>query len=231
MPAHRSEAEAEIRVEVVRHLRAARPIARIIHEINVCQGGNRIDVLAVDVEEIIAVEIKSKKDKIDRLPAQMEAMTSVAHHSIAAIHEKFLVEWGPASSRAAHYERDGEYYMGEPPKCCGSARETWVYPIRRRSLDPEWELDRLAKWSVPQAKMLESLPAGALDMLWRDELQWVCFANQIAAGPRSTRGQMMHDLRWLCSGKELPRGICAALRARQCVEADDPVPLASPARA
>ena len=207
MPAHRSEAEAEIRVEVVRHLRAARPNARIIHEINVCQGGNRIDVLAVDVEEIIAVEIKSKKDKIDRLPAQMEAMTSVAHHSIAAIHEKFLVEWGPASSRAAHYDR-----------------ETWGYPIRRRSLDPEWELDRLAKWSVPQAKMLESLPAGALDMLWRDELQWVCFANQIAAGPRSTRGQMMHDLRWLCSGKELTRGICAALRARQCGEADDPVP-------
>lgn len=48
MPAYRSEAEAEIRVEVVALLRRQMPGCRIIHEINCAVWGpNRIDVMAV----------------------------------------------------------------------------------------------------------------------------------------------------------------------------------------
>ncbi|WP_278118673.1 hypothetical protein [Mesorhizobium sp. WSM4887] len=72
MPAYRSSAEAEIRDAAVARLRQRRPNARIIHEINVSSNGpNRIDVLAVDRAEIIACEVKSAKDKLDRLPAQL----------------------------------------------------------------------------------------------------------------------------------------------------------------
>lgn len=89
MPAYRSDAEREIRDAVVARLRWIRPGARIMHEVNASGFGNRIDVLAVDRAEIIAVEIKSAKDKLDRLAAQSAAMKGCAHHRIAAVHEKF----------------------------------------------------------------------------------------------------------------------------------------------
>lgn len=221
MPAHRSTDEAEIREEVVKRLRAARPDARIIHEINVCQGGNRIDVLAVDVEEIIAVEVKSKRDKIDRLADQLAAMRSVAHHTIAALHEKFLVE-RPCNPQAAHYKRRGEHFRGQPPVECRLG-EAWIYPLRRRALDSKWPHDYLEKWDLPDPPVFQPLPEAALDMLWRNELAELCYKNCLAVGRRATRGDMMQNLLWLCTGKELTRGICEALRARKCVEADPPI--------
>ena len=138
MPAYRSAAEAEVREVVVEHLRACRPRARIIHEINVCQGGCRVDVMAVDREEIVAVEIKSERDKLDRLPNQMAAMKSVAHHCVVALHEKFLVE-RETNVHAAHYERGGVHYReglpDEPLRLDGEI--TWVFPQRQRALHPE----------------------------------------------------------------------------------------------
>lgn len=71
MPAYRSEAEREVREAVVARLRLIRPDARIINEINASAFGNRIDVMAVSRTEIISVEIKSKKDKLSRLPKQI----------------------------------------------------------------------------------------------------------------------------------------------------------------
>src|ERR1017187_5847469 len=116
MPAYRSEAEAEIRTVVVDPLRQMRPTARIMHEVNVSSFGNRIDVLAVDHAEIISVEIKSSKDKIDRLAAQIEGMKRCSHHVIAALHEKHLVERA-TNKWNAEYERDGVYYFRGNPEC------------------------------------------------------------------------------------------------------------------
>ena len=134
MPAYRSSAEAEIRDAVVARIREQRPNARIIHEINVSTyGPNRIDLIAVDAAEIIAVEIKSAKDKLDRLPAQIEAMKRVAHHVIYAIHEKFLVEY-PTNRHVAHYERDGAFYMRDLPEPYRYSHrgEAWIYPEGRK---------------------------------------------------------------------------------------------------
>lgn len=86
--------------ELVERLRRIRPEARIIHEIqSACQGPNRIDLIAVSRSEIIAVEIKSERDKLDRLPAQVGAMLGCAHHVIAALHERFLAEPAPTGTR------------------------------------------------------------------------------------------------------------------------------------
>lgn len=217
MPAYRSSAEAEVRDAVVARIRERRPSARIIHEINVSTyGPNRIDLIAVDRAEIIAVEIKSKKDKLDRLPAQMKAMTAVAHHAIAAIHDKFLVE-KTTNQWAAHYQRDGQFYRRDLPDCLRYSM-AWVYPEKRRSAD-EWP-DRSAVWSLPAQPIDTAVPAAALDLLWRDELFSLCGAFRISAGSRATMTDMSRQLRWLCTGKELTRGICAMLRARRCAEAD-----------
>lgn len=204
MPAYRSSAEAEIRDAVVARIRKQRPGARIIHEINSCLGGNRIDVLAVDREEIIAVEVKSAKDKIDRLPAQVKAMKGVAHYVIAALHAKFLV---PAKWAEGRVEA--------PPEAKGAT--VWAYPEAGADAGRTYGC---AAWEPLQTMIGRTLPADALRMLWRDELYHLCGALRVSVGRRATTGEMARCLRWHCTGKELTRGVCTMLRARGCVEAD-----------
>lgn len=220
MPAYRSSAEAEIRDAVVAKIRECRPNARIIHEINVSTyGPNRIDLIAVDRAEIIAVEIKSAKDKLDRLDAQVKAMKGIAHHVVAAIHEKFLVE-RETHEKAAHYQRDGVPYLRRYPDGWHHGIETWVFPKMRRCLDDGWNFDRLDRWELKAYRQDVPLPASAIDMLWREELYELCGSLRVSAGRKSTMPDMVSALLWHCSGKELTRGICRMLRARRCVEAD-----------
>jgi len=221
MPAYRSPAEAEIRDAVVARIRQRRPDARIIHEINVSTyGPNRIDLIAVDRAEIIAFEIKSAKDKLDRLPAQAESMGRVAHHVVAAIHEKFLVEQ-KTNPWAAHYQRDGEFYLKSLPAGDGCT-EVWVFPEMRRAMKSvvEGGIDTTANWRFPALRMEASLPGDALGMLWRNELRDLCGALRVSTSRRSDMATMEKALRWHCTGKELTRGVCAMLRARRCIEAD-----------
>ena len=217
MPAYRSEAEGEIREAVVAYLREHRPSARIMHEVNASSFGNRIDVLAVSEAEIIAVEIKSAKDKLDRLPDQLAAMRRCSHHVIAALHEKFLVP-RKCGAHAAHFEKDGEFFLGEVPQPVG-IREGWVYPIRPRCLKPNW-FDDLQRWHLPSPAIQQPLPSGALDMLWANELRAMASRFGVSATRRATMAHLTAALRWQLSGRDLTRGICAALRARPCVEAD-----------
>ena len=189
MPAYRSEAEGEIRSAVVERLRAIRPEARIMHEVNASSFGNRIDVLAVDRAEIIAVEIKSERDKLDRLPAQLTAMKGCATHAIAAVHRKFVTT----------------------PKPRELPWDAWVFP--------EGE-DFYSRWREPRAGIATPLPAGALDMLWAEELREMCRRFGLPTSSRATMGQSLCTLRWNLSGRDLTLGICAALRARKCIEAD-----------
>ena len=220
MPAHRSQDEADIRTDVVAFLREHVPQARIIHEINASgQGSNRIDVLAVAPERIVAVEIKSKKDKLDRLPDQLKAMRGVAHHSVAALHEKFLIK-SKANEWSAHWTDDeGTHWRNMLPEWLMFSRaETWVWPRRSRAADQSY--DHLSRWDWPREVRQTSLPQGALDMLWAAELRWLCHRLMLGVGARTTMPECKRLLRWNCTGKELTRGICAALRRRDCIEAD-----------
>lgn len=220
MPAYRSSAEAEIREAVVARLRELRPAARIIHEINASgQGSNRMDMIAVDRAEIIAVEIKSAKDKLDRLRDQLAAMRKCSHLTIAAIHDKFLVEQ-KTHPRAQHYERDGEFYLKTYPNNWDYSGETWVFPRIRRALDPTWYHDGLERWDLRQRRLDAPLPEGALDLLWREELKILCSALRVSTSRKSTMPEMVAALRWHSTGKELTQGICWLLRARECCEAD-----------
>ncbi|WP_022727248.1 NERD domain-containing protein [Fodinicurvata sediminis] len=219
MPAYRSEAETEIRAEVVDHLRHHRPEARIIHEINAGSFGNRIDVLAVSPAEIIAVEIKSAKDKLDRLSDQLHAMRRVSHQAYYAVHEKFLVEY-KTNQFTAHYERDGVYYMRDLPKPFRHG-PAWIYPRRVRSANRS--MDNLARWRIENMRPATSLPSGSIGMLWRDELYALCGELRVPVRKRANMTEMQNALRWNCTGRDLTHGICAALRRRECCEADPAV--------
>lgn len=204
MPSFRSDAEAEIRDAVVAKLRLIRPHARIIHEINCQQGGNRMDLIAVSPAEIIAVEIKSRKDKLTRLPAQITAMRGASHHVIAALHEKFLV---------AHRWR--ETWLDAPAEALGAT--VWAFPEtdKGRSFS-------CGPWALHGAVQAYSLPGEAIHMLWHAELVGLCSTLGVPVKKRPTMRDMTMALRWNCTGKDLTHGICAALRARASIEADPP---------
>lgn len=207
MPAYRSEAEGEIRGAVVARLREIMPDCRIIHEINACGGGNRIDVLAVTRDRIAAVEIKSARDKLDRLPEQIKAMRGVAHHVFAALHEKFLKQ----------LDRLG---FVRPDEARGAS--LWVYPRTERKGEyecgPEWNL-YASRWDTPRA----CLPPDAIHMLWREELVEVARACDVPRVSQTDMPGLVDAVRWRLSGRDLTLAICGALRARAAVEADDPV--------
>lgn len=208
MPAYRSPKEAEVRDAVVARLRAVRPGARIIHEINTAgTGSNRIDVLAVDRAEVIAVEIKSEKDKLDRLPDQVEAMRKVAHHVIAAIHEKHLVQ------KPEPWMRDD---LVDIPRDMTKGAVKWIYPELQRPGLWDW------RWEDPRPTVTKPLPEGAIWMLWSAELVQLCADLQVSVSKRPTIGHMVTALRWNATGAQITKGICAALRARACIEADPP---------
>lgn len=208
MPAYRSEAEAEIREPAVARLRQVIPGCRIIHEINAFGFGNRIDVLAVGEDRIAAVEIKSAKDKLDRLPDQIKAMQLVTNDVFAAIHERFLV-----------LSPNGHVF---PPREAKGAT-TWVYPRASRKghihCDTEWHA--ASAWVKP----VRNLPPSAIDILWRDELHAICQRLGIPRVSRLDMRQATDEIRWRLTGEQITRTICATLRARECVEADPPIPL------
>lgn len=225
MPAYRSSDEADIRNDVVAHLRKEWPSARIIHEINCAgTGSNRIDVLAVTEMSIAAVEIKSKKDKLDRLPDQLQAMQRCAHISIAAIHEKFLVEKETNKWNAERTDDDGRFWKTALPPEIEAMRwrvSTWVWP--QRPITEKNRYDERSAWRLAPTPLTLALPHGALDMLWANELRWLCAELRIGVGKRANMGELVNALRWMGTGRDLTRGVCAALRRRDCVEADAPI--------
>jgi len=205
MPAYRSSAEAEIREPVVARLREIVPGCRIIHEINATGFGNRIDVLAVGKDRIAAVEIKSAKDKLDRLPAQIEAMRGVTYEVFAALHEKFL----DATS------------IGVMPPDAARHATVWVYPRAERKGHVDCGLDwnSFDLWKKP----VRNLPATAINILWREELHAICDFLGVRGVPRLDMRQAIDEIRWRMTGEEITKSICRCLRARECVEADPPI--------
>jgi hypothetical protein len=68
----------------------------------------------------------------------------------------------------------------------------------------------------------KALPDGALFMLWSEELVRLCAEMGISVGKRPNIRTMVRALRWGATGSQITKGICAALRARACIEADPP---------
>lgn len=221
----RSAAEQEIRDAVVERLRKLRPRARICHEVNVNgQWSNRIDLLAVDEAELIAVELKSEKDTLKRANDQIAAMKLVAHHTILALHECHLVE-SETNQHAAHYSKlDRKYWMRHIPDDVKIRWDTiaWVYPEYERC---PHGYGNVGMWREPERCYERALPHDAINMLWREELLELCGKLRISVGKRPNMTEMIRALRWHANGRELTAGICSALRRRKFAEADDPAQL------
>lgn len=206
MPAYRSDAEAAIREPVVARLRGIVPGCRIIHEINACgTGSTRFDVMAVGTSKIAIAEIKSERDKLDRLPEQVAAMARVTDLYYVAIHERFLAS-------ISHVK------MIVPPKEVRDA-VTWVWPAKDRDGHVECSSTwfERSRWSKPRL----GLRIGALDLLWRSELHEICSAGlKMKSVTRLNIDDAKDAIRHHMPGKIIDVWVCRALRRRSCVEAD-----------
>lgn len=208
-----SSAEQDVRDELVSFLRA-RSRGRIIHELNVRgQGSQRIDVALVEPEFIAAFEIKSEKDDLKRLDDQSEAFRRVSHFYRPVLHEKHYVEHTN--------EHNWTCIKLAEPSSKTSVCDTWKYPRPVNPYEPyTWDTCRRGFHARAKA---QPRAADLLGLLWRDELINTCNRHGLVTGSRITMAQMIEQMTWELSGKDVCRAVCGALRTRDFAEADPPI--------
>ena len=216
-----SDAEIEIRTAVVDRLRELVPSGRIIHELNTAStGSRRIDVACVTPDKIYGVELKSEKDKLDRLQIQWDAFTACCHHVVVAAHRKFFVEH---RSRWQGSDSEPMLRLDHPLSKSWAFRiALWCHPTPEFFLDSQYE----KLWSIDMrrvAHLPEPRAAAMLDMLWRDELFHECARHGVSVARRATRSEMIREMAWHMTGKEVCHAVCRQLRARDFTEADAPI--------
>ncbi|TIL30008.1 hypothetical protein [Mesorhizobium sp.] len=199
----RSSAEWEIRDALVAHLRVQMPKARVVHEL-VC-GSNRADVAAIEPDWIVLFEIKSERDVLARTAKQMETFRQAAHAAVLVAHIKWFDQkpYANGSPRLA-WPADREY-----------GTDIWCYPEQESNSYPltyRWRLPARS-YTQPHARLM-------LDMLHKAELIEECGRHRISTSARSTCHDMIEQMVWLMTGREICQAVCRQLRARHFPEAD-----------
>lgn len=191
-----SASETAIRDAVVARLRQLYPTARIIHELTVGNGANRVDVAAVTDDTLVLVEIKSERDKLKRLPDQIRAFAPVCHHLIIAAHERWC-------SGSKYPNCDAERIIR-----FNNAGHLWRYPS-----DVPWQRPWVS--SIPWHHRM-------LKLLWTEELRDVGTDHGLAHVARYSGVELANVLAKSMTGAQIELAVCHALRRRQFAEADPP---------
>lgn len=206
-----SASERAIRDYTADRLRKMMPDARVIHELVV--GGCRADLAAVQPERITLVEIKSEKDTLKRLPEQLRQFTRAAHEVIVVAHERWFDTMPYKNGHPRFAPSDA---LSDATN--GHACDTWAYPEdAERRMYGRWS--RMAyRQNIPEPHAHR-----LLELCWKDELLAECYRHRIAATSRTTVINMIRDMAWLMTGKEIAQAVCRQLRARSFPEADIPI--------
>lgn len=204
-----SASEREIRDYAAQRLRDMRPGARIIHELVI--GRCRADLAAVEREHICVVEIKSEKDTLTRLETQVRTFVKATHEVIIIAHERWF--------DTTPYDNGRDRFVPSEDLQCPDHPEIWAYPEQQRANEG------YSVWKPNPWQRREHQPRAAtmLGMLWGDELRAECFRHQIAASSRTNKHDMVRDMCWLMTGKEIAQAVCRQLRLRPFPEADAPI--------
>lgn len=210
----RSSAEVEIRDAVVKRFRELWPDARIIHEMNVEHGSSRADVVAVQPDRLWICEIKSERDKLDRLAGQIADFGPCCHGMIVAANEKWTKSPGMESVK------HGVIRQIPSPltvALAGSRRcyDIWSYPEPNSS-------SRWREWSAPYRSEVPWYHR-MLMLLWADEIRAVASDHSISCDRRAPAYKIAPMLSRMMTGAEIEKAVCKYLRARTFVEADPPI--------
>ena len=218
----RSSAEIEIREAVVKRFRELWPDARIIHEMNVEGGSSRADVVAVQPDRLWICEIKSERDKLDRLAGQIKNFAPCCHGMIVAAHEKWTAR-GPTEeihkpatkTFPAHIHYRTEPSLLEKTMAGCRRVEVWSYPGRTENA-------RHRSWEAPYRAEVPWYHRMLL-LLWADEIREVAGQHRVSCDQRTPAYKLAPELSRMLSGREIEAAVCQALRARDFAEADPPV--------
>lgn len=237
----RSAAEVEIRDAVVSRFRKLWPNARIVHEMNVDEGMNRADVVAVTPDRLIICEIKSELDVADRLAQQLHAFGPVSHALILAAHERWFESPG---DRVRTRKRKGDRLVAGPDGRAVVEHGVFEQSFTSRMPSPmqdllgefphwgvsEWKYPEpegtYGRWDIHTYEWRTPWSAKLLHLLWRDELQVACGQLKIGMGMRATRSDYIAEILRLAKGREIEAVVCRQLRSRPFAEADAPIEVA-----
>lgn len=224
-----SEAEERIRAKAVAWLEERCPEARIIHELVLEQGGSRIDLAAVTPDMIVAVEIKSERDVLDRLNHQLEAALKVADHVVLAASPCKVVKLARLHERYSDREPCVEYrdksgnLMSKSPAKNPDYVGAWPRRVRvlieseTGFIDPDPRSPFPNPLRNPIGSPRRDLsPWHRLWMLWASELQAI-------SNLPSKREVCAAHITETMTGGDIRRAVCAALRQREFPRADPPV--------
>lgn len=206
-----------MRALIVPELRKSYPTARIIHELPVRYSTNRIDLAAVTESEIVSVEIKSSKDVIDRLEAQLRAFLPISSRIIAALaprwNEKLPMIETKGDTFSAHRQQFTD--TQEIIRRVGGV-EVWTVDAANNAIevtDGAWRRAR-KPWL-----------AQMLDMLHVAELVAIADRHRVAVPKRPNHLTLVSELVDMLQGREVVAAVCRALRERDafCDGTDEPI--------
>lgn len=215
----RSEEEGLMRGMVAKHLRARWPGARIIHEFPLRYSARSLDMAAILPAEIVAVEIKSSRDVLDRLEHQLRAFAPICTRIMVCLAPKWNRKL-PQTVRVLN--NGGTAYstpLTEAQAVIQSIRETHIETWtccsetgRFENTDGGWGGQRFP-W-----------PARMLDVLHVAELERILSGGAVLHRVRSHR-YCVEAIHHRLTGPQIIRAVCAALRARPgfAVESDPPI--------
>lgn len=229
-----SVAEERIRAKAEAMFRRLYEGARIIHELVLDQGGVRIDLAAVTPDMLAVAEIKSERDVLKRLPAQVGMALAVAQQVwifVAPKHEEALAQrcesrlcfdlYGPPGlpERGGWSNPTPRGSIPNPTHLDGLNR--CYLRVERAGHGGEFDLVKGQGWTPRHATPPLLNPADPLQMLWRGEL--LALTRCLGAGGDWARGDMIRLAVEHFSGKEIRRGVCRMLRSRPFPRADERV--------
>lgn len=218
---YRSTEEGQMRDVMVAKLRELRPSARIIHELPLRYSQRSIDLAAVTGNEIITCEIKSSRDVIDRLAAQLAAFGPVSTRLLVALAPRW-------NEKLPDIERAGKLpgstmivpQYTEAQQVCRAAREQHPH-IQIVTCCAETGSIEMDPWYYHGANRRPSTHA-MLEMLHVRELVHLAMVHGFAS--RERHDDLVQACWSALTGEQILRGFCAALRSRDgfAKESDPP---------
>lgn len=214
-----------MRAIVAQHLRQRWPGARIIHEFPLRYSSRSLDMAAILPAEIVAVEIKSSKDVIDRLERQLRAFAPICTRIMVALAPRWNAKLpsiekpfpnGYGTSYISQYTEAQAVIKGVRE----SQIETWTCCH---------ETGRFENTDGGYGGQRFPWPARMLDVLHVRELEMILSGGSV---PRTVRSHAycVEAVHQRFTGPQIIRAVCSALRARNgfAAESDPPIPLYAP---
>jgi hypothetical protein len=207
-----SEAEQRIRAKAETLLRQVQPEGRIIHELEI--GGVRLDLASISPERMILVEIKSERDKLDRLKNQIRWARRLG----GEVWVCFAPKWREAIKLRCQ-SQDYTKPIRRDGYTCYADNPLYIRELHQCQLLEETDVGFSGYSHHASDPRHDSYNSHALlNLLHKAEL--LALARPFGVKSRDTCPDLIRTAHENLTGGQVRRGVMAALRARNFWKAD-----------